>query len=76
MLGDTSRTVEKNVIENEVLAPGKASRMVGEIFEDDEVTLERYEQAAKSKLWRESMDNERNALKIEDFGEFSTHQTE
>ena len=51
------------VVEDGVVAPGKTSRMVGEIFEDDKVTPERYEQAAKSELWRESMYSERNALK-------------
>ena len=41
------------IVEDEVVAPGKTSKMVGEIFEDDEVMPERYEQAARSELWRE-----------------------
>ena len=55
--------VKETVVEDEVVASGKKSKMVREFFEDDKVTPERYEQAAKSELWRESMYNERNALK-------------
>ena len=60
MLRDTSRRVDETVFEDEVEVP---ERMVGDIFEDDEATPKRLEQAAKSELWRELMYNEQNALK-------------
>ena len=63
MRQNTLCSLEENVVEGDVVAPGNTSIMVGEIFEDDKMTLERYEQVAKSKLWRALVYNEQNALK-------------
>ena len=44
MLEGTSHIEEKTVVEDKFVASGKASGMGGEIFEDYQVTPERYEQ--------------------------------